>query len=129
MHVGIANVEFLNAPIYKKIAKKTHKLQNKYVRFNPHPHSLDESAAPSEKTLKDLGFHDVNVVLANTIEELENATAAPNKSGVAKDEITALMKDAITEGNQTLKRELRADMETLKEDIMAESHMYMDNMT
>jgi hypothetical protein len=26
MHTGIANIEFLNAPIYKKIVKKIHKL-------------------------------------------------------------------------------------------------------
>jgi hypothetical protein len=37
MHAGIANLEFLNAPIYKKFVGKTHKLQNKYIRFNPHP--------------------------------------------------------------------------------------------
>jgi hypothetical protein len=49
MHAGIENVELLNAPIYKKNLKTTHKLQYKYIRFNPHPRSLDGSAAPSEK--------------------------------------------------------------------------------
>jgi chaperonin GroEL (HSP60 family) len=29
MHTGLANIEFLNAPIYKKFVKKTHKLQGK----------------------------------------------------------------------------------------------------
>jgi hypothetical protein len=97
--------------------------------FNPHPRSLDGSVGPLEETLKVLGFQDVNVALANTVEALENATVAPKKSGVAKDKITALMKDAITESNKTLKRELRADMKTLKDDILAESHLYTDIMT
>jgi hypothetical protein len=80
MHASITNVEFLNTPIYKKFAMKTHKLQNKYVRFNPHPHSLDRSAAPFDETLKELGYQDVNPSLANTIIALENAIAPPKRS-------------------------------------------------
>ena len=129
MHAGIANVEMLNAPIYKKFLKSTHKLQQKYVRFNPHPRSLDGSAAPPAETLKQLGFQDVNTALANTVTALENATAPPKRSDIAKDEITALVKEVIIEGNQTLKRELQADMATMKGDILAESHMYTDIMT
>ena len=53
MYIGIANVELLNAPIYKKFVQKTHKLQGKYVRFNPHPRSLDGTAAPSEEALQE----------------------------------------------------------------------------
>jgi hypothetical protein len=37
MHVGIANIELLNAHVYKKLVSKTRKLQNKYVKFNLHP--------------------------------------------------------------------------------------------
>jgi hypothetical protein len=76
-----------------------------------------------------MGFQDVNAALANTVVVLENATMPPKRSEVAKDEITALMKEAISEGNQTLKRELRADMATLKDDILVESHLYIDIMT
>jgi hypothetical protein len=56
MHAGLANIEFLNAPIYKKFVKKMHRLQGKYVKFNPHPRNLDGSTMPLEETLKDLGF-------------------------------------------------------------------------
>jgi hypothetical protein len=56
MHTDIATIEFLNAPIYKKFVKKTHKLQNKYVKFNPHPRSQNATVAPSEEILKELGF-------------------------------------------------------------------------
>jgi hypothetical protein len=51
MHTGVANVELLNASIYKKFVQKIHKLQSKYVRFDPHPRSLDGIAAPSEEAL------------------------------------------------------------------------------
>jgi hypothetical protein len=129
LYAGIANVEFLNAPIYKKFVGKTHKLQNKYIKFNPHPCSLNGSAAPSEESLKELGFCDVNIALASIVEALENATAATRKSGVPKDEISALVKDAIAEGNQTLKQELKVDMQNMREDILTESHTYTDIMT
>jgi hypothetical protein len=76
-----------------------------------------------------LGFHDLNDVLANTVVAMENATAAPKRSGMPKEELTSLVKDAIAEGTQNLKREIKADMETLKEDILAESHTYTDIMT
>jgi hypothetical protein len=81
MHAGIANIEIINAPIYKKFVKKTHKLQGKYVKFNPHPRSLDGSAAPSEETLKEFGFHDLNMALANRVEAVENATPAAKRPG------------------------------------------------
>jgi hypothetical protein len=76
-----------------------------------------------------LGFHDLNDVLANTVVAMENATAAPKRSGMPKEELTSLVKDAIGEGNQNLKREIKADMQTLKDDILAESHTYTDIMT
>jgi hypothetical protein len=69
--------------------------------------------------LKELGFHDINTALASTVEALENATTAPEKNGVPKEEITALLKDAIVEGNQTLKCEFKVDMQNMREDILA----------
>jgi hypothetical protein len=116
-------------PIYKKFVKKTHKLQSKYAKFNLHPRSLDGSTASLEEIRKELGFHDVNTALANIIEALENATAAPKKKKVAKVDITSLLKEAIAKGNQSLKRELKVDIKTLKEDILANSHFYTDIMT
>ena len=130
LHAGVANIEVLNAPVYKRFAKSTHKLQGKYVKLNPHPRSIDGSAAPSTETLKELGFSDLNAALANAVLAMENATtAAPRRTGVPKEELTSLVKDAIAKGNQNLKRELKADMKTLKEDILAEAHTYTDIMT
>jgi hypothetical protein len=76
-----------------------------------------------------MGFCDVNTALASTVEALENATAAPKRNGMPKEEITALLKDAIAEGNQTLKREFTVDMLSMREDILVESHTYTDIMT
>jgi hypothetical protein len=92
------------------------------------PRSLDGLAAPSEETLKECGFNDLNTALANIVEALENATPAPKRAGT-KEDITTMFKDAIAEGNQTFKRELKVDMKNLKEDILTEAHTYTDIMT
>jgi hypothetical protein len=97
--------------------------------MNPHPRSLDGTAIPPAVTLQELGFQDLNTALVNTVVAMENATAAPKRSGVPKEELTSLVKDAIVEGNQNLKREIKADIQTLREDILAESHTYTDIMT
>ena len=104
LHTGVANVELLNALVYKKYVNKTHKLQSKYVRFNPHPRSLDGIAAPTEETLCKWVFHDLNTALASTVEAMENATTAPSKQKAAtKGEISTLVKDAIAARAQILK--------------------------
>jgi hypothetical protein len=40
-----------------------------------------------------------------------------------------VLKDAIAEGNQILKRKLKADIQTMREDILAKFHTYTDIMT
>ena len=130
LHTGVANVELLNASIYKKFINKTHKLQSKYIRFNPHPRSLDRIVAPSKELLRKWGFKDLNTALASTVEALENATTTtPKQRTTTKGEISTLIKEAIAAGVQTLKQEIRADMQTMKEDILAESHIYIDIVT
>jgi hypothetical protein len=64
MHASIANIELLNAHVYKEFVSKSHKLQSKYVKFNPHLRSLNSTAAPSKDSLKEMGFCDVNTTLA-----------------------------------------------------------------
>jgi hypothetical protein len=120
LHTGVANVELLNASIYKKFVNKSHKLQSKYIRFNPHPRSLDGTTAPTEEALRKWGFHDLNTALASTVEAMENATAATPKQRIAtKGEISTLVKEAIAAGAQTLKQEFKVDMQTMREDILA----------
>ena len=130
LHTRVANVELLNIPIYKKFVNKTHKLQSKYVCFNPHPRSLDGTATPTEEMLCEWGFHDLNTTLANTVEAMENATTTtPKQKTTTKGEISTMVKDAIAAGAQTFKHEIKADMQVMKEDILAESHTYTDIMT
>jgi hypothetical protein len=106
MHMGVANVELLNAHVYKKFVKKSHKIQHKYVRFNPHPRSLDGIAAPSDEALREWGFHDVNMALVNTDEAIENATAVPKRRAGTNEEISSLVKEAIAVGSSMLKQEI-----------------------
>ena len=50
-HVGTCIVQCLNAAIYKKFLKKNGKILDKYVKFSPHPKSLDGINAPSNEEL------------------------------------------------------------------------------
>jgi hypothetical protein len=124
MHAGIANIKSLNTSIYKKFVKKTHKLQGKYVKFNPHPRSLDGSAAPSKLSMKELGFYDVNTALARTVEALKDATVASKKNGVPKEEITALLKDAIAKGNHSQTRTQSGHAEHERRHTYRVSHLH-----
>jgi hypothetical protein len=57
----------------------------------------------------------------STVEAIENATTAPKQRVGAKEEISSLLKEAIAEGNQMLKQELR-------EGVLAKAHTYTDIM-
>jgi hypothetical protein len=56
LHAGVANIELLNAPVYKKFVKTMHNIQSKYIKLNPHPGSLDGSVALSAAMQQELGF-------------------------------------------------------------------------
>ena len=60
---------------------------------------------------------------------MENATLAPRRSGAPKEELTTLVKDAIAEERQNLKREIKTDMQIMREDILTEAHTYTNIMT
>ena len=95
-HSGTVNVECQFPTTYKQHVKRTIKLHNKYVKFTPHPCSMDGANAPSEETLKKFGFLDVNTALANTIQAIQNtqspiASSSSGKNAVTREEITALI--------------------------------------
>ncbi|HYP43196.1 MAG TPA: hypothetical protein VEQ18_04175 [Candidatus Nitrosocosmicus sp.] len=91
----------------------------KYVEFTPHPKSLDGINAPTQEELASLGFLDVNTALANTVEAMENG---PHK-GFSKQDIEKLMKDAVKEGNN----EIRKEIGTMKESMLKEAKDYSDS--
>ena len=64
--------------VYKQHLRKSARLQNKWVVFQPHPNSLDGNARPDDATLKKLGFLDINNAFADTIEALKNAPGPTN---------------------------------------------------
>ena len=102
----------------QEILKKFEKILEKYVEFSPHPKSLDETNAPSNKELVRLGFTDVNTILANMVEALENT---PSK-GYTKEELEKLMEKVVNKDTM----EIRKAMVTKKEDIVKEVREYAD---
>jgi len=130
MHSGKVNVECLNPVVYEQFLKKILKLHSKYVKFNPHPHSLDGSNAQDEETLKKYGFLDVNTTLAGAVVALKNALGTgTSRNEVTREKINTLVTKAVTKGNQQLKKELTVDMKEMKETIIGETHTYTDTMT
>ena len=119
-HVGSCNVQCLNAAVYKKFSKKNGKILGKYVEFSPHPKSLDGTNASSNEELVRLGFQDVNIALANTVEAIENATS----KGYNKVDFEKMIEKAVIQGMD----DIRQEMITLKKDIFKEAKEYADNV-
>ena len=74
LHAGICNVKVLNASVYKKYMRAMVKVLNKYVTFRPHPKSLNVSTAPSNETMKEFGFLDINTRIVGAIVAIANET-------------------------------------------------------
>ena len=127
IHHGVANIECLNSAVYKQHLNKTVRLLNKWVVFHPHPNSLDGSARPDEDTLKKLGFSDVNNALADTIEALKNAPG-PSQPPINKADIATLVKDVVSQENNKLRTEFKADMTLLRIDMSKEAKSYADQI-
>jgi hypothetical protein len=87
VHNGTVNVECQFPTTYKQYVKQTVKLHNKYVKFTPHPCSMDSANVPSKDTLRKFGFLDVNTALANTVQAIQNAQG-PIASSSGKKDVT-----------------------------------------
>ena len=129
LHGGTANVEVTTTVTYKQFVTKHVKMLNHYIKFTPHPRSLDGLAAPSEAQLKEFGFTDINNALAGTVEALRNAPSSKTTNQVTKAEIATMVQEAVKEGNKTLKRELLTDMQEIKENIIEEANNYTRTIT
>lgn len=88
---------------------------------------MDGSAKPDKLTLKKFGFLDVNNSLANTVAAIQNAPG-PSKSALLKDGITSLVEDVISKENNKLRREFKADLNTVKNDICVKAQLYADKI-
>jgi hypothetical protein len=72
LHAGICNLEVLNPSVYKQYVKKNLKLLHMYAKCTPHPRSLDGTSCPSEQTLKEFSFTDVNTAIVNAMAAISN---------------------------------------------------------
>jgi hypothetical protein len=61
-----------NPIIYKQYVRKTAKILHTYVKFTPHPRSLNGTSLPSEASLKEFGFSEVNIAIANALNVISN---------------------------------------------------------
>jgi hypothetical protein len=75
-HDGICNLEVANPIVYKQYLCKTAKMLHMHVKFTPHPRSLDGTSPPSEASLKEFGFFEVNTAIANAFNVITNGETA-----------------------------------------------------
>jgi hypothetical protein len=64
--------------MYKQYVRKTVKLLHTYVKFIPHPRSLDGTSPPTEDMLKEFGFVEVNTAIANALTAIANTHPPPS---------------------------------------------------
>ena len=114
-------VEVKTPATYKQFVTKHVKMLNHYVKFTPHPRSLDGLTAPSEAQLKEFGFTDTNKALAGTVEALRNAPNSKTNQ-ITKAEIATMVQKAVKEGNKSLKCEILTDMQEIKDNIIEEAN-------
>ena len=119
-HTSSCKVLCLNSFVYKKFVEKNEKILGKYVEFNPHPKSLDGINAPSEEELVRLGFSDVNITLANTIQALENG---PHQTVTNKD-LNKMIETSVKKWTD----EIRKEMVSLKGEIVQDAKVYADHV-
>ena len=60
--------------------------------------------------------------MANTLAAIQNAP--PSKDALGKEEIIAIVGDAVTKGNRKLKTEIQGEMKTMKNAIIKETSEY-----
>ena len=113
-YTAVMNIECKSAIVYKSHARKTDRILGKYVSFYLHSKSLDGALKPSEKTLKKIGFMDVNAALANTVEVVKKA---PQNLKIESDIATLVAK------------EVSKKTKDLKEEIMKDAQEYTNKTT
>ena len=122
LHTGSVNIECLNPTVYHQYVNKSLNFFDQHVSFTLHPRSLVGSLPPLKEEKEKLGFCDINTAMANTLAAIHNAP--PSKDSLGKEEIIAIVGDAVTKGNRKLKTKLQGEMKTMKNAIIKESSEY-----
>jgi hypothetical protein len=106
LHAGVCNLEVINPTIYKQYVRRNLKLLHMHARCMPHPRSLDGTSCPSEQTLKEFGFTDVNTAIVNAITAISNQPTASNSQSVTMVQVVHLL----DERTETVKMELKQNI-------------------
>ena len=111
LHKGTANVQCLNAIVYRQWVGKTVEIFGKHVNFAPHPKSLQGAIPPTKEEQEKLGFCDISTAIADTLEATCNAPQSKGKASmITHDELDALMGNAIDKRHDQLKLELKTEL-------------------
>ena len=111
LHKGTANVQCLNAIVYRQWVSKTVEIFGKHVSFTPHPKSLQGAIPPTKEEQEKPGVCDISTAIADTLEATRNAPQSKGKANmITHDELGALMETAIDKRHGQLKLELKAEL-------------------
>ena len=111
LHKGTANVQCLNAIVYRQWVGKTVEIFGKHVSFAPHPKSLQGAIPPTKEEQEKLGFCDITTTIADTLEATCNAPQNKGKSTmITHDDLDALVETAMDKRNGQLIIELKSEL-------------------
>ena len=111
LHKGTANVQCLNAIVYRQWVGKTVEIFGKHVNFAPHPKSLQGAIPPTKEEQEKLGFCDISTTIADTLEATRNAPQNKGKNpSFTHEDLGALVESAIDKRNGKLMIELKTEL-------------------
>ena len=112
LHKGTANVQCLNAIVYRQWVGKTVEIFGKHVTFAPHPKSLQGAIPPTKEEQEKLGFCDISTAIADTLEATRNAPQSKGKQNmVTHEELDALVETALDKRNGQFKAKLKTELQ------------------
>ena len=111
LHKGTANVQCLNAIVYRQWVGKTVEIFGKHVSFVPHPKSLQGAIPPTKEEQEKLGFCDITTAIADTLEATRNAPQAKGKGTlITHKDLDALVETAIDKRSEQFMSELKTEL-------------------
>ena len=111
LHKGTANMQCLNAIVYRQWAGKTVEIFGKHVTFAPYPKSLQGAIPPTKEEQEKVGFCDISTAIADTLEATGNAPQLKRKQKmVTHEDLDALVETALDKRNGQLKLELQTEL-------------------
>jgi hypothetical protein len=113
LHKGTANVQCLNAIVYRQWVSKTVKFFGKHVSFVLHPKSLQGAIPPTKEEQEKLGFCNISIAIADTLEATRNAPQNKGKNTmITHDDLETLVETAIDKMNGQLITKLKIELTT-----------------